>query len=134
MTEISATGRLEALVGAVVLYVVALIVYRLYFHPLAKFPGPKLAAATGWYEAYFDLFTPTCGLFMYEIRRMHEVYGRLYDILLPLEIKTVKLTLRAGPIVRINPHELHVSDSQWLDTIFCGPAHVSPHTQSNRFC
>lgn len=29
-----------------------------------------------------------------------------------------------GPIIRINPHEIHVRDSTWLDTLYISPAAV----------
>lgn len=57
-----------------VLYILLRSIYRLYFHPLAKFPGPKLAALTHAYEFYYDGIKG--GKFIWEIQRMHQQYGQ----------------------------------------------------------
>jgi hypothetical protein len=49
------------------------MVYRLHFHSLSRYPGPRLAAATGLYEIYFSLWGP--GFFENEIDQMHQKYG-----------------------------------------------------------
>jgi cytochrome P450 len=78
-----------------VIYGITLSIYRLYFHPLSKFPGPKLTAATLWFEFYHDVIRR--GQFMWEIQAMHEKYGS---------------------IVRINPHELHINDPEYYDELY----------------
>ena len=40
--------------AAYLLYSAGVVIQRLYFSSLAKFPGPKLAAATYLYEGYYD--------------------------------------------------------------------------------
>lgn len=42
------TRAVQLGVLAIVLYIVYGAVYRLYFSPIANFPGPKLAALTLW--------------------------------------------------------------------------------------
>lgn len=53
----------------------AVLAYRLYLSPLARIPGPKLAAATGLYELYYDCICH--GKYYREIQRMHQEYGSL---------------------------------------------------------
>lgn len=76
-------GSVRALLSpANILYLIGLwvthsILTALYnaspFHPLSQFPGPKLAAATYLYEAYFEWWL--VGRYGHEIRQMHERYG-----------------------------------------------------------
>ena len=61
------------LVGFFTIYACVTGLYRLCFSPLAGFPGPKIAAATSWYEFYFDVIKR--GKYIYEIEKMHRQYG-----------------------------------------------------------
>lgn len=54
-------------------YSLSLVIFRLYFHPLARFPGPKILAATTWFETYVDLFHHD---FPQRLSKIHEKYGK----------------------------------------------------------
>ncbi|KAJ4330082.1 hypothetical protein N0V87_010313 [Didymella glomerata] len=45
---------LPAIVASFVAYAVYTIIYNVYFHPLAKFPGPPLAVTTIYWKAYVE--------------------------------------------------------------------------------
>lgn len=56
-------------------YLLALAFHRLYLHPLAKFPGPKLAALSRWYEFYYDVALR--GQFTFHVQELHRRYGTI---------------------------------------------------------
>ena len=70
------------------------MLYRLTLHPLARFPGPKLAASTNMVMAYHDLWVG--GNFVKTVPALHDKYG---------------------PVVRIAPDLLHVRDIDAYDEI-----------------
>ncbi|KAF2207819.1 hypothetical protein CERZMDRAFT_114988 [Cercospora zeae-maydis SCOH1-5] len=76
-------------------HLASLAIYRLYLSPLAKFPGPKLAALTKWYEAYYEIIRN--GQFSFHIEELHRQYG---------------------PIVRITPEEVHIQDPPFWETLY----------------
>lgn len=60
-------------------YVLSLVIYRLFRSPIAKFPGPKIAAVTSWYELYYDVVHK--GKYLFEIEKMHDKYGVYHSFL-----------------------------------------------------
>ncbi|KAL6716013.1 hypothetical protein ACLMJK_006975 [Lecanora helva] len=77
------------------LYLLGLVIYRLFLSPIRNIPGPKLTAVTGWYETYYDVYKG--GKFIFKIEEWHQRYG---------------------PIVRINPWEVHFADPDFYDILY----------------
>lgn len=88
-----------AAVGAGVVYAFVLVVYRLYFHPLAKYPGPFLAKITNLHQLYHAYH----GDRHLEFYRQHEKYGKFY---------------------RFGPNALSVNSNTGLQTIYGPHANV----------
>ncbi|PMD41986.1 cytochrome P450 [Hyaloscypha variabilis F] len=82
------------LLGLILSFVVRRV-YSVYFGPLSKFPGPKLAAATLWYEFYYDVILQ--GHYTFKIKELHEKYG---------------------PIIRISPNELHIDEPDYYEKLY----------------
>lgn len=82
----------------VIAYGIVLAIYRLYCSPISHFPGPKLAAATFWYQFYYDVILG--GQYVWNTRELHKKYG---------------------PVVRINPYEIHVNNPAFMGEIYPGP-------------
>ena len=61
------------LIISTVLYVGVLSIYRLYYAPVAGFPGPRLAALTFFYEFYYDVWCE--GHYTWKIQALHKQYG-----------------------------------------------------------
>ncbi|EDO00491.1 hypothetical protein SS1G_14361 [Sclerotinia sclerotiorum 1980 UF-70] len=93
--DISQINVVAILGSSILVYCILGVVYRLYFHPLSKFPGPKLPAATQWSEFYYECLQS--GQYFIKIAQWHEHYG---------------------PIIRIGPSELHIDDPDYYNTLF----------------
>lgn len=97
----SPSSLLVTVLGATTLlstaYLIYLAVYRLYLSPIAGFPGPRLAALTYWYEFWYDVVAEP--EYTYKIGRLHKQYG---------------------PVVRVNPDEIHILDPDFFDVIYAG--------------
>ncbi|CAD6569144.1 MAG: hypothetical protein ASARMPREDX12_002221 [Alectoria sarmentosa] len=87
ISELSSLAALRILLLGLISFLVCRAIYRLTLHPLARFPGPRLAAVTSLYGANLDLRTNTS--YVKILPDLHDKYG---------------------PIVRIYPNQLHIRD------------------------
>ena len=71
--------------------------YRLTLHPLAVFPGPKLAAITRLWAASHDVLGNSDDSLIKHLKDLHDQYG---------------------PIVRVRPDELHIFDWDAYHRVF----------------
>lgn len=55
------------------IYGISLVIHRLWYSPISHIPGPKLAAATGWYQAYYTVVH--YGRWCFKVKELHERYG-----------------------------------------------------------
>ncbi|KAK3936257.1 cytochrome P450 [Diplogelasinospora grovesii] len=86
---------LPLVLGLGTAYFVVRSLYRVFFHPLSHIPGPKVAAISHAYEFYHDVIRG--GMYIWEVEKMHEKYG---------------------PVVRINPREVHIKDPHFYDEVY----------------
>jgi hypothetical protein len=110
---------LPLLLVAAIAYIAVAIVYRLYFAPAARFPGPKLAALTFLYEGYYDVWCE--GQYTWKIRELHKQYG-IYIALTSHQNPRVVNVADVGPFVRINPYEVHCNDLEFFDSLYVNSA------------
>ncbi|PVH96691.1 hypothetical protein DM02DRAFT_534697 [Periconia macrospinosa] len=86
---------LVALASLGIASTIYIVVDRLYFSPIFKFPGSMVAAVTHWYDFYHDYWRNR--KYIFEIEKMHKRYG---------------------PIVRVNPYELSIYDAEFYNKIY----------------
>ncbi|KAF2649416.1 cytochrome P450 [Lophiostoma macrostomum CBS 122681] len=92
-------GSVFTLALGLVLWFLYTAFYRLVLSPIAAVPGPKLAALTTMYAAYYDVFYPA--QYVFKVKELHKKYGN---------------------IIRIGPEEVHVNDVEFLDPIYNPPS------------
>ncbi|KAH7112945.1 cytochrome P450 [Dendryphion nanum] len=107
---VAGLSNIVALAALALLYIVTLTFYRLTLHPLAKFPGPRLAAVTSWYEAYYEIILE--GQYSNKIGKLHDKYG---------------------PIIRVTPHEIHIRDSRFFEEFYTKSLLLDKHGWDKRF-
>ncbi|KAF8164895.1 cytochrome P450 [Crassisporium funariophilum] len=100
---------LAALVLVPALYLFR-VIHRLFWHPLAGTPGPRMAAWTTAYRAYYDIILD--GEWSQHVESLHRQYGS---------------------VVRVGPNELHFSDPRAYADIYGSGSTFTKHSMYKLF-
>ena len=105
-------GLFQTTMAFLALYLVGFVVTQLYLHPLSRFPGPRIAAVTRWYEFYQDVICD--GGYVKYYPMLHKKLG--WSSIPEESQMPCSLTFHpAGPIVRIAPNHLHINDPEFYN-------------------
>lgn len=89
--------------------------------------GP--AALTLWYQGYYDTWLR--GQYVWKIREMHAQYGECVPRSWNCWSRWVNLK---GPIIRINPFEIHIMDPEYIDQVYAGSIKIrDKYKWANRY-
>ncbi|KAH8666434.1 flavonoid 3',5'-hydroxylase [Xylariales sp. PMI_506] len=108
MALLSATNLILLGIGYIALRVLYQIIHYRFFHPLSKFPGPFWGSVTRLWLAYHNAKADECET----VRDLHKKYG---------------------PVIRITPTMLLVSDATKLPEIYNRNANKSKHYITGSF-
>lgn len=81
LSDLSAGQWAACSVLLFIFYWSTIFIYRITVHPLARFPGPKLAGATYWYEFSYDVW-PNYLRYTFKLQELHEQYGMWFSSLI----------------------------------------------------
>ncbi|KAJ5961039.1 Cytochrome P450 E-class group I [Penicillium vulpinum] len=95
LAAFSVLGLVQTTSLVIGVVLIGYISYMSYFHPLLRYPGPKIASLTNLWKAYY-------------------VYK------LVLHERLVELHQQYGPVVRIGPNHLHFWDGEAIAPIYKG--------------
>ena len=85
----------------------SIVIYRITFHPLARYPGPLLAKVTDAYAAYHGF----CGDIHVDIWKCHAKYGTSYVISLTY---SSLISRSIGTFVRYGPNRVVMNTQESL--------------------
>jgi len=74
MQDLKSRNYIVASVLGLIAWLLCRCFYRFFLSPLSRVPGPKLAALTTLYSAYYDVYHP--GQYVFKIKELHKVYGQ----------------------------------------------------------
>lgn len=101
-------GLMAVLVAVYTASWVVTFIYRITFHPLARFPGPFLCRTSYLYQIYYEAFLN--GRMLERLPELHRKYGTFLIQNTSCYLLFYLLCEHIGPVLRINPNEVHLQD------------------------
>ncbi|KNZ73850.1 Trichodiene oxygenase [Termitomyces sp. J132] len=108
-----------AIIGVATFIGILTAIHRLFFHPLRRFPGPRLAAITPLYKIYYEVYRG--GELLQCLIELHKIYGNV------IRIAPNEVNLFSYPIY-IKAHydpQLHFNDYAAHSAIYAVGSHFT---------